>query len=214
MVKQSILFFEDENKASRRWGSHLIERDGSAGDLKRYLLNGLNTSIEKSLNKNDYKFLMSMRKLKSFIKKIDYVYAPRDTFLWDVATRNLIIKNGKLAGVIDQDSVKSMDLMIAPAYTHACLSVYGLKEADAYVNNWLNKWNVDEREHSRFLLQRAVAGHYQQAKAGYFEWSGREYNAMDEEKLLQWTEDALRIDIKNLSTPKNIKTENKKVRFG
>lgn len=210
VVKKSSELFSDISRNNSRWGRHNINGKAPFGDLKRGLLNTLNLSIDMAMNKNDISYVLMMKKLRSFVKSTSHIHSPRQTFVWDVVTRNLIVKDGKLSGIVDQDTVKSSDLMMVPAYAHSCMASCKFKRSDEYVNEWLNSWDVSEREYSRFLIQRAAAAHYRQSKAGHLEWDGRVHKSIDAENLILWTEEALRVNKKYLEPVRIYRPNSKK----
>lgn len=66
----------------------------------------------------------------------------RETFIWDVAERNVMVKDGRWSGLVDQDSLMTGDRFVAPALARVALTKIGCPWADDYADCWMDAWQA------------------------------------------------------------------------
>ena len=57
-------------------------------------------------------------------------------FMYDMGDRNVMVKNGVLSGIIDQDCVFFGDRLLAPGLAWATLSATSVTRGSAFVEHW------------------------------------------------------------------------------
>lgn len=82
--------------------------------------------------------------------------AKRDVFIWDVAERNVMVKDGKWVGLVDQDVLMSGDKMVVPALARIALEFCACPWAGAYEASWLNALGASEDDHKRQSMYRVL----------------------------------------------------------
>jgi hypothetical protein len=102
------------------------------------------------------------------------------SFIWDTAERNVIICNGKLVGIVDQDELSHSDPLMAPALALFALESLGVPWAMDYTLRWVLRW--DSTKHSSWRLVCLYAALYalqSYGKEGRVWPDGRLEKAMD-----------------------------------
>ena len=68
---------------------------------------------------------------------------PNVGFMYDIGDRNVMVKHGKLSGIIDQDCVFFGDRLLAPAVAWAALQASSATRDSVFVEHWCQlEWNA------------------------------------------------------------------------
>ena len=81
----------------------------------------------------------------------DYFAAVQPTpFLHDTTTKNVIVDNGKLSGIVDVDSLCFGDPLLVPALTN--MALLASNQATDYVDYWLSHLALDSMQRRVFAF--------------------------------------------------------------
>lgn len=113
--------------------------------------------------------------LQEAIKRIEPVLraASIKTFIFDAGARNVMIKNGQYAGLVDQDELMIGDPWVAPALALSELSICGAPWIEHYALSWAHAWNGNKTDMSKMYLYAALWNLQAAAKTGRILPDGR-----------------------------------------
>lgn len=91
----------------------------------------------------------------SLLEIADYLRAvPPTPFLDDTTTKNTLIHEGRLSGIVDTDAVCFGDPLFTPALTHVALRAHELDLA--YANDWVEQLQLDTSQRQALSAYIAV----------------------------------------------------------
>lgn len=93
--------------------------------------------------------LRCVRRHNAFLKKVQ----PR-AFLDDTTTKNVIVNNGELSGIVDVDAICFGDRLNTVALTN--MALLAGKEKTDYIDFWCERLGLDENDHTLLSLYTAV----------------------------------------------------------
>jgi len=84
--------------------------------------------------------------LSNCLAQIEKLQLPHATFVWDIWERNIILKEGRVTGIIDQDEVVSGHACEIPAAAFVVWSVLNIKEKENYIYSWTKNFQQNEKD--------------------------------------------------------------------
>lgn len=176
-------------------GHHFLGERPLLGHARDFYLNGLEMARANYSNKQATHMLPALLELIATAPSCDFFDCLVQTFVWDVLERNVMVSNGKMSGIVDQDTLLSADMWKVPAWANVYLAMAGMEFVDDYVSSWFDHWEGSQDDKKRFLLYRACYALFQDSRAGWIESSGRVKKSVPADKLRAWVDEALALSV-------------------
>lgn len=185
---------EGGEKSSAGAGKHLLGEKPAYEGMAGYLLARLGNTARGPQRQSD-SLTRTIEALTAHLKKpavVDLINdAPRSVFVYGLLDRNFLIDEGSLSGVSDLGEVFTGDQALVPAFADVLLARAGFGQRSAYISTWEKTWDLQEEDHKRMNLYRAVMAVDRQAIAGSINGNGKIRASMPEDFLADCVEQAL-----------------------